>query len=128
MRGVSLIELVIVLVVIAIVASLALPAYRVTKERALSSEAIASLKLMAAAERIYRMEIGGYYNSSDVNALNTNLRLLLSEANWDYNITGTLVNYTATAVRNGSGGYLDCQYTLTHDDADGEPNPNGSCP
>lgn len=132
----TLLELIIVIVIIGILATFAMPQFIVTKERALDKEAIANLKLIAAAERIYRMENGRYYPSpaateSDAGNINTNLKLFLTETNWDYSITTTgdpADTFTATAARNGTGGYLDCQYTLTHNDADGEPNPNASCP
>lgn len=134
-KGFTLLELVIVVMVIGILTTLGISQYFPVKERALGKEAISNLKLIAAAERIYRMETGGYYPSpgateSNVANINDALKLLLTEANWDYSITTTgnpASTFTVTAARNGTGGYLNCQYTLTHNDADGEPNPT-SCP
>lgn len=134
MKAITLIELLIVTIIIIIIAGVAIPNFSKAKERAVGKEAIASLKLISSAEKIYRMESSptSYYPASGsetgIGNINTNLRLLLTENNWDYSITGGASSFTATADRPGSGGYLDCVYTLTHNDADGEPNPNASCP
>ncbi|MCM8795779.1 MAG: hypothetical protein NC928_03750, partial [Candidatus Omnitrophica bacterium] len=109
--------------------------YIPARERALGKEAIANLKLIAAAERIYRMETGRYCTDRStpachtLNAINTQLKLSLTTTNWTYAIRVPVSGgFTATADRNGSGGYLDCAYTLAHNDADGEPDPNNRCP
>lgn len=133
-KAFSLIELIVVVVIIGIAASFAIPNYLKTREHALGKEASSNLKLIAAAERIYRMEQGTYYPptsvppESNINNINTNLRLLIVETNWDYSIQGGVNSFTAYADRNGSGGYLDCQYSLANDDADFEPECNSSCP
>lgn len=130
-RAVTLTEILTVLIIIAILAALALPQFATTRERALSKEAKANLKIIDAAEKIYRMEAGFYYPysgmQSDPAELNTNLKLSLTENNWDYAITGNSgAGYTASANRQGSGGYLDCQYSIS--ESSGEPTPNASCP
>ncbi len=130
-QGVTLTEILTVIIIIAILAALALPQFATTRERALSKEAKANLKIIDAAEKIYRMEVGFYYpysgTYSDPADINANLKLSLTENNWDYSITGGSGSaYTATANRQGSGGYLDCQYSVS--DSSGEPTPNASCP
>ncbi len=123
----TLIELLIVIGIILILVGIAVPNYSKAKERALGKEAIASLKLIQAAEKIYRMEHQTYYPNSGIESnvtnINNNLKLFLTETNWDYNITGGSNTSTAYAYRQG----LSCLYTLTHNDTDGEPNPT-NCP
>jgi prepilin-type N-terminal cleavage/methylation domain-containing protein len=113
----TLIELLIVIIIIGILIALSLPQFGKTREHAIGKEAIASLKLIAAAEKIYRMEIGTYWppsgTDSDKDSLNTNLKLSLTERNWDYSITGGTGTFTSTASRL-SGQYLGCTWTINN--------------
>ncbi len=124
LTGFTLIELLIVIVIIIILAGIAMPNFAKAKERALTKEAIANLKLIAAAEKVYRMEYSTYYGpEGGIDIINTNLKLYFTNENyWDYAITAAAVDtFAATAVRGG------CTFTITHNDADGEPDGVG-CP
>lgn len=106
-KGFTLVELIIVVIVISILATLAIPQYIASKERALDKEAQSNLKLIRSAERIYKMEIGYYYpqasSTSDIAVINTNLKLELSaSSSWGYSVDGQ--NASATATRAISGG------------------------
>lgn len=133
-RAFTLVEMLIVVVLIGILAGLGMPQYFKTKEHALGNEAIANLKLISAAEKIHRMETGLYYPSpaateSDAANINSNLKLMVTESNWDYAITTTgnpVDAFSATAYRNGTGGYFDCQYNITQ--ASDDPAGTASCP
>jgi type II secretory pathway pseudopilin PulG len=129
-RSFTLIELLMVIGIIMILAGIAIPNFAKAKERALTKEAIANLKLIAAAERVYRMENLTYYGpTGNIGLINSNLKLYFTnETYWDYTITvATADTFTATAARLG-GPYAGCTFTLTHNDVDGEPNPSGTCP
>jgi len=130
-RSFTLLELVIVITMIGILLTLAIPKFNITKERAIAKEALANLKLVYAAEKIYRIENPNYYPSSgsktDVVAdINPNLQLSLTEVNWDYDITGGTDVFTATAART-SGPYSTCIYQITQ--TGGDPIvKSGTCP
>jgi prepilin-type N-terminal cleavage/methylation domain-containing protein len=131
-RSFTLTELLIVVVIVGVLTTLAVTQYGSVRERTLSREAIANLKLIAAAERIYNMEQGFFYpfggaGENDFNNINDNLRLSLTERNWDYDISGGDANFTAQADRQGTGGYLECQYTLNNNPSDDEPVPTADC-
>jgi len=126
--GFTFVEVIIVLIIIGIVVSFAVPQFAVTKERALDKEAKASLAIMRAAERIYKMESGAYYpssgNTSVINDINTYLKLNLPPAassNWSYTVFSTGV---IQAIRSVGG-----SRTWSLDSAGISENPTctGSC-
>ena len=129
--GLTLIEVLIVIIILGILSGLALPQFNKSKERSLAREAKANLKRIAEAQKNYNLENDGYYpgsgNVTDINTINSNLNVMLIETNWDYFINSTIAaDYTAYANRAGTSGYLDCEYSLSYN-AD-EPTPNSSCP
>jgi len=110
-EGFTLIEMVVVIIVVAILASLALPRYRKTVERAKNKGAKSSLELISAAERINYYEIGAYVSCTSASDCNSKLRLSLSDKDWDYSVAATSDNFTATAQRQGGVR----KWTLTFD-------------
>ena len=143
-RGFTLFELLIVVIIIGILATLAIPHYTLSRERVFGREAIANLKMIGAAERMYRMELtpdafvacscgcagtGAGCCNNNPNGCNFLLKLSLNTDNWTYAVTvtaGPPPTFRATADRIGVGGFLNCQYVFTQ--ADSDPAPNASCP
>ncbi|OGX16099.1 MAG: hypothetical protein A2Y00_08335 [Omnitrophica WOR_2 bacterium GWF2_43_52] len=111
LKGFTLIELLVVLIIIGILSFLAIPSFVRTRERALDKEAKVTLKLIQAAEKIYRVKIGVYYPPSgtvDLNALNENLTLSVASEAWDFNITSIgapVTDFNATANRTARTGW-----------------------
>ncbi|MEI6631957.1 MAG: prepilin-type N-terminal cleavage/methylation domain-containing protein [bacterium] len=129
--AVTLVEILVTLIILAILIALVLPQFSTMRERSLSKEAMANLKLIDAAEKIYRMEEGFYYpyssSVSDQQDINVNLKIAITAGNWGYDIAGNSgASYVSAADRNGAGGYLDCEYSMS--DTTAEPSPNASCP
>lgn len=88
-RGFTLLEMLIVVVIIAVLAALALPNYFGMKEREYDRDAGANLKLIMAAQKIYRMETGVYDARAygNIDTINNILRLSLPSGTtklWDY--------------------------------------------
>lgn len=100
--GFTILELVIVIVIIGILATLGLASFSAPREQSIEKEAIGNLKLMAAAEKIYRMENAAYIGCANTAAVNTNLRLMFptNDPNWKYRVVGiSATNFSARAQR-----------------------------
>ena len=92
-KGFTLLELLIVLVILGIMASLAVPAFLAQRNRAYRQEALESLQTFRASAARYFVQNGGVYDNSVANAVTMNFALT------DYNPT------TATAGQTLSFGY-----------------------
>ena len=135
MRSFTLLELVIVIIIVGILATLGIYPYISSRERALGREARANLQLIAAAERIWKMESANnaYTACSCLCAgtaatccndaavgCNILLRLNLNIQNWTYGVvaagTGAAATFTATATRT-AGTEINNTITLNQADA-----------
>ncbi len=106
-KGISLLEIIVVCVIVGILASLGLGSLTGPKEQTAEREAQANLKLIAAGEKVYRMELGGYRGCANTAEVNNFLRLLLpvTNLNWEYKVvTNSPANTTFSArARRTSG-------------------------
>ncbi len=138
-KSFTLLELVIVIIITGVLATQAVTQYGSYKETTLDKEAKANLKLIVAAEKIYRMETSFYYDSGTtqpdaITNINTDLRLLLSNAtnrNWNYlttaNNTTTPVSCCGQATRNG-GNSRNWRMRYNATAPDDEPVAGSTCP
>lgn len=126
----TLVEILIVIVIAGILATLGFINYSGVQEHAIGKEAQANLKLIAAAEKIYHMETGSYYGPEpSMSVINTVLKLSLPDSSkkWDYAITGaTASTFEAKADRSG-GAYNDCVYSI-NDSLEEAGVDSGTCP
>lgn len=88
-KSFTLMELMIVVVILGVLATLSVTQYISARERALDREAEANLRLILAAERTYRMEDNNnqYIQTNDTALTNTFLKLLLPQGGnraWNY--------------------------------------------
>jgi len=126
----TLMEILIVLVIMSILATVTIPAYNKILQKARDREAITNLRLIQAAQRIYHQDTGFYYppgaTESVVTNINNNLHLFLNNSRWDYSITGAAGTFNAEAIRraptDGYGNYWIDENATT------EPTCVGTCP
>lgn len=110
--GFSLMELVVVIIIIGILSTFGVTQYRAAREQALDREVQANLRLILAAERVFRMEDNNTpprytacVQGPAANDCNTVLRLLLPQAAdraWNYQVAWLPANgqtFCAQATR-----------------------------
>ena len=122
-------EVLIVVAIIGILASLAIVNYAKTKEYALDKETISNLKLIQVAEKGYYLDMSTYYPSStsesNIANINDNLKVSLSSGSnqsWNYTVWST---GCSRATRNGGDGR---SWYLTIADLAGDPDAGAGCP
>ncbi|MBU1112830.1 MAG: prepilin-type N-terminal cleavage/methylation domain-containing protein [Candidatus Omnitrophica bacterium] len=110
-KGFTLLELLIVVIVIGILATIAIPQFLNAVEKARVAKAKSALGLISHAEKMYRAERDTYVAAADgaVDSVLGNyveLKQIDLDQDWDYNVTisGT-DNYTATATKNSSSSH-----------------------
>lgn len=130
--GFTLVEVIIVMIILGILATLGLTQYGGVRERALDREAQANLRLIIAAAKIYRMEIGYYAALDTTDVINDNFRLLLptpATPNWDYSTTADNVAIPPATCAEATRPPAVRTWRLR--DTDDEPRndpPNNTCP
>lgn len=114
-KGVTLTEIMIVLVILSVTAALAIPNYFKTLEESRANEGRAELQAIHMGQKIFRENNGRYYPTAGgtvavVATMNDNLHTDLTDTADDYydlavvtDVNNNTANYSATATRNRSG-------------------------
>ncbi len=129
-----MVEVLTVILIISILVTLALPKFGTMKERALDREAKANLRLIQAAEKIYRMELGVFWPPSATPettvSLNTELKLDLSPTNWSYQASSNngAPPLDAQATRANPPSGWDRTYYIDDEEEQACCCPQGSAP
>ena len=92
-KGFTLIELLIVVIIIGILASIAVPQFTTAVERAKSAKAIRALEILSQAEKLWRAETGTYLDLDILNGLGlTEINAyidttdVLADEDWGYSV------------------------------------------
>lgn len=114
-KGFTLLELIIVIIIVGVLASLALPRFFNTIEFSRSAEAMASLgATRQAMERCYLMRNGSYATCNTFPVMDLENPQNSPNAHFTYAISSTTTTYAITARRNSrDGGDGSSTITLT---------------
>jgi len=99
--GMTLMEMIIVIVLIGILSTIGVVGFRKTVVQARQKEARSMLRLIQHAEEVRRLEMGTYLACADTVTCNAELHLdLPAGGEWTYSVTvdGTAANFCAAAV------------------------------
>ncbi|MFH1457898.1 MAG: type II secretion system protein [Candidatus Omnitrophota bacterium] len=133
--GVTLLEMVITVMLIGILGTLGFIQYGNYREEALGKEARANLRLIIAAQRIYKIKTSAYFpaaggTESNTGTINDNLKVLLSTLagsgrTWDYLVTSSGGSTCVQATRfNGPAK----TWRFRNNEPGGDPLENATCP
>ena len=117
-----MLELLMVVIIIGILATLALPQYMSFVEKARASEAIGTISAIRTAENLAKLETGSY--TSDTTALSIQFPTSGSATYWTYAVSGTSdTGFSVTATRTSKkapAGSAGQTITLIWNDSSGE--------
>ncbi len=116
-KSFTIVELVIVVIIVGILVSFGMPAYLNARRKAIDREAQSQVKLLQAAEKVYRMETNQYIACSSNQDCNDKLHTELPSSianggNWDYqviNVNNAASPPTFTAQATGTAGSSNWQ-------------------
>ncbi|MDD3297145.1 MAG: prepilin-type N-terminal cleavage/methylation domain-containing protein [Candidatus Omnitrophica bacterium] len=120
-KGFTLLELLIVVIVVGILATIAIPQFLTSVEKARVAKAKNALGLISHAEKMYRAENDEYValevSGDDDTALDNYIELdqIRNDNDWNYVVTSTEATiFTITATKEG-GAYAGATITLDQD-------------
>ncbi len=114
-KGFTLTELLITIVVMAVLASIAIPSFAKSAERARANQAIAYLRTIRTAEKMFFTKNGSYVSTCPTvcpagpvtiatsTLIRNQLGAEVSTADYGFSVTQTTATFTATATRTVGG-------------------------
>jgi len=111
LSGLTLTELILVVIIVGILVSFGIPKYQKVIKQAKEKDAIVNLRMIKAAQNIYRVEVGWYFpkaggidDPADADKINAGLKLGLLSGDVTYSCKGgDAVSFNCTAGGTSSG-------------------------
>ncbi len=98
-KSFTMIEVLVTVIIIAILSTLAVPAFRKTIKKSREKLAVSNLKIIMNAEKFYRASYDRYWPCEDFEAINNNMDLDIEDKYFNYEVkTNGKYDFTATAT------------------------------
>jgi len=118
-KGVTLIELIVIILIVGILATIAVTGYGRFVEHSRGQEAAANLELIYSAQKRFFLDNNTYLAAPTLAQINASLGLELTGTFFTYSTLGDARNFTATATRIGPQG-ICAGFTMTISDRNSE--------
>lgn len=113
-RGFTLVEILIVIAIMAVLASVAMTGFNKAKYKTEKNQAITYLRAIRTAEKLYWVRWKTYVALASTAAINTQFGIEIKLTNWTFVVTsGSSTTFTATATSDAASG----SQTLTLNEA-----------
>ena len=132
LKGFTLVEILVVIVIMGILATLGITHFGVMVEQGRLRVAISNLRMIQAAERVRLLETDEFVFCDSSPACANDLGVDLDDS-WDYSVEG-LVGHGSAAfgfnarARRNSGPYTGCRYHIMHNMNNPERESGSNCP
>ncbi|MFA5159890.1 MAG: prepilin-type N-terminal cleavage/methylation domain-containing protein [Candidatus Omnitrophota bacterium] len=106
-KGFTLTEILITILVLAVLAGIALPGFSNAKKKAAANQAIAYLRTIRTAEKMYYARWKTYQAFANYTDIKTDLSAEVKTADYTFDVTSTSgTAFTATATKTSTGGTI----------------------
>ncbi len=99
-KGFTLVEMMVVLIIVAIVATLSALAYYTQVSKGKANLAQANLRIICTQEKLYYLDELAYIDAANLTEVNSALDLVLVDTAFSYSITASTTCFTAQAAKN----------------------------
>gem|GEM_PF-1412913 len=101
-RAFTLVEILAAIVIVAVLASIAIPGFSKARDKASANQAIAYLRTIRTAQKMYYGKWRAFVNAANDAAIKSTLGAEAKATGYTFSVTGDATTFTATAQKGGA--------------------------